>query len=82
MDFFCANARKLVHAKISTIKVCQNIHRKYEYFDNEKAKQSLEISILKGWYLPNEKVSEAQILSGLYWEYIYFLLEIFKIWPK
>ena len=34
---------------------------------------SLEISILKGWYLQNEKVLEAQMLSGLYWEYICFI---------
>ena len=27
--------------------------------------------VLKSWYLQNEKVSEAQILSGLYWEYMF-----------
>ena len=27
--------------------------------------------ILKGWYLQNEKVLEAQILTGLYWYYIF-----------
>ena len=37
---------------------------------------SLEISILKGGYLQNEKVSEAQILSGLYWEYICFIANV------
>ena len=33
----------------------------------------LEIRILKGWYLKNEKASEAQILSGLYWEHIFYI---------
>ena len=56
---------------------------KYEYFEDDivfLAKQygcstaSFKIRILKGSYLQNEKVLEAQILSGLYWEYIYVLL--------
>ena len=32
---------------------------------------SFKIRILKGLYLRNEKVLEAQILSYLYWEYIF-----------
>ena len=39
---------------------------------NMAASQFLQIfRILKGWYLQNEKVSEAQTLSGSYREYIY-----------
>ena len=50
---------------------------KYEYFENNHCifwskhgffATALDILNTKGEYLQNEKVSEAQILSGLYWE--------------
>ena len=56
------------------------MYMKYQYFEDEKRifdqtiyscfTASFKFTILKGRYLQNEKVSEAPILTGLYWEYI------------
>ena len=58
-----------------------------EFFGPNMASSQLPLIfwILKGWYLQNEKVLEAQILTGLYWDYISSTgneIDIFKIWPK
>ena len=51
---------------------------KYVYFEDEnrifgQTAASLKIRILNGLYLQNGKASEAQIVSGLYWEYTCFI---------
>ena len=59
----------------------QNIHRRYEYFQNKHcifwskngcftASMDILNTVLKSRYPQNEKVLEAQILTGLYWDYI------------
>ena len=58
---------------------------KYEYFENKHCifwskhgcfRASLDILNTKRLISQNEMVSEAQILSGLYWEYIRFVCNV------
>ena len=62
--------------------LCQNIHMKYEYFKTKHCifwskhgyfTASLDILNTKMLISPEREISEAQILSGLYWDYICYI---------